>query len=133
MMIRWQVGSLVGALLLAASAFGASDGAHDIVVYGGSPSGLAAAVQAVPDTATAPEAPGILYGTLKFYTKPWAKVYIDGVYKGKTPFVGEAVVQAGRHEIRLENPYCIDLTDTVEIMPETTMVKRYTLDQKAGP
>jgi serine/threonine-protein kinase len=92
-----------------------------------------AAVQEVPDTAATPEEPRVLYGTLKFYTKPWAKVYIDDVYKGKTPFVGEAVVPAGRHEIRLENPYCIDLADTVEIIPETTMVKRYTLDQKAGP
>jgi len=46
MMIGRQICSLLGILLLTVSAFGAADGAYDVVVYGGSPSGLAAAVQA---------------------------------------------------------------------------------------
>ena len=45
-MIGRQICSLLGILLLTVSAFGAADGAYDVVVYGGSPSGLAAAVQA---------------------------------------------------------------------------------------
>jgi len=46
MMNRRQVFSLFGILLLTVSAFGAADEEYDVIVYGGSPSGLAAAVQA---------------------------------------------------------------------------------------
>lgn len=78
--------------------------------------------------APAPAAvPAVKYGVLKVYTKPWAKLYIDGEYKGKTPFVGDFTLTAGRHEVRMENPYCVEIRDTVAVAGDSITAKKYEL------
>ena len=54
----------------------------------------------------APRAKGKLArgrGTLELNSIPWAKVYIDGRYRGHTPLQGLSLV-AGAHRIKLVNP-----------------------------
>lgn len=46
-----------------------------------------------------PRATGV--GTLRISSDPWASVYVDGKFRGQTPFVSE--LPAGRHRIRLKN------------------------------
>lgn len=42
-------------------------------------------------------------GFLKVLVKPWAKVYIDGIYKGTTPFK-PVIIKQGNHVLTLKNP-----------------------------
>lgn len=71
------------------------------------------------------------YGTLKIYTKEWAKIYIDDEYKGKAPFTGELILTAGPHELKLLNTYCHDLKDSIFIFADSVIEKRYKLVRKA--
>lgn len=57
-------------------------------------------------------------GTLRINTKPWTKIYVDGVYKGATPKTN-LKLSAGRHRLRLVNR-------------EFKISKSYTITIKAG-
>jgi serine/threonine-protein kinase len=67
------------------------------------------------------------FGTLKISTKPWAKVYVDGIYKGNTPFLAEVILPVGGHTVKLVNPYCAAIQDTVTLFPDSTAVRKYSL------
>lgn len=71
-------------------------------------------------------------GRFRFSSEPWAKVYIDGEYKGKTPFAAEAFLPPGPHGILLVNPYCDTLRDSVRLSADSTVLRRYVLTRKAG-
>ena len=77
-----------------------------------------------------PEKPVQGYATLKLFTTPWANIYIDGEFRGKTPFVGEIIVPLGVHRIKLVNPYCQELVDTVKMDQDTVFIKKYSLKPK---
>ena len=57
-------------------------------------------------------------GTLRINTKPWTKIYVDGVYKGVTPKTN-LKLPAGKHRLRLVNS-------------DFGISKRYTITIKAG-
>ncbi|MBL8024906.1 MAG: serine/threonine protein kinase [Fibrobacteres bacterium] len=67
---------------------------------------------------------------LKVYSKTWARVSVDGVYAGKTPFLGELRLAEGKHVIMLDNPYCKPVYDTVELIGGQTAERRYELVAK---
>ncbi|OGJ91085.1 MAG: hypothetical protein A2268_01995 [Candidatus Raymondbacteria bacterium RifOxyA12_full_50_37] len=70
------------------------------------------------------------FGTFKLFTKPWAKIYIDGEYKGNTPFLGTVIVSAGKHAVRLVNPFCTAFEDSIMIAGDSVTEKRYELREK---
>jgi len=53
-----------------------------------------------PDRSPKPE---VKYGSVTINSVPWARVIVDGTYRGNTP-VKDLRLRAGRHELRLENP-----------------------------
>ncbi len=67
-------------------------------------------------------------GFLKIVTFPWAEIYVDGSYMGKTPFVQVLKLKPGKHEIELKNPFTLPVTYQVEIPPGKTIEKRFRLD-----
>lgn len=54
-------------------------------------------------------------GVLRVVTKPWAKVSIDGDYKGNTPSVHQWQLPAGRHTVLLDNPAFKKQMITIEL------------------
>jgi len=50
-----------------------------------------------------PPAAEVKYGTVTINSVPWARVYVDGTYRGNTP-LANLRLRAGRHELRLQNP-----------------------------
>ncbi|MFP4521811.1 MAG: protein kinase domain-containing protein [Fibrobacterota bacterium] len=68
------------------------------------------------------------YGTFKFFTSPWTKIYIDNKYMGKTPMLGELILPAGRHAVVLRNPPgALEYSDTVLIKADSVIVRKYDL------
>ena len=55
---------------------------------------------------------------MRINTKPWTKIYVDGVYKGVTPKTN-LKLPAGKHRLRLVNS-------------DFGISKRYTITIKAG-
>jgi serine/threonine-protein kinase len=60
-------------------------------------------------------------GWLNLNSVPWAKVYIDGDYRGETP-IQELALPAGRHRVRLVNP-SMELSSSlvVQVRPDVTV------------
>ncbi len=51
------------------------------------------------------EKPEIKTGKLKVRTNPWADVYIDGRFYGRTPFIDTIELPEGKHIIEVRNPF----------------------------
>lgn len=54
-------------------------------------------------------------GVVRFITRPWAKVTIDGEAAGTTPVFQSTELAPGRHTVRFENPAFQTKTMTVEV------------------
>ncbi|RMH61439.1 MAG: serine/threonine protein kinase [Calditrichaeota bacterium] len=67
------------------------------------------------------------FGYLSIQAVPWAKIYIDGVYRDDTPLARPLTVHSGRIILRLENPGLGSLTDTLHISPGSVVSRRYNL------
>jgi len=67
-------------------------------------------------------------GRLDLNTVPWARVTIDGIYRGDTPLEG-LTLPAGTHRVRLENPgRGLARTVRVRILPGKTIQQVIKLD-----
>ena len=64
-------------------------------------------------------------GYLNLRVHPWAKVYIDGVYRETTPLSAPIPLREGKHAIKLENPAFHIIEDTVWIEAGKTSHKRW--------
>ncbi len=70
----------------------------------------------------------ISHGILKVFTFPWAEVYIDGEYYGKTPFLSRVNLPPGKHRIELRQPYVKTVTKEVDIQSGKTREIRVRLE-----
>jgi hypothetical protein len=76
--------------------------------------------QATPPLTPAPQ------GLLTINAEPFGEVYIDDVDLGQTPLV-EHVVHPGSHKVRIERPGYKTVTETVQVIANNSVAKRYTL------
>ncbi|MCK6570346.1 protein kinase [Myxococcota bacterium] len=83
----------------------------------------AAPASATPPVSAEPPAPG----HLRLVTQPWAEVEVDGVPRGRTPYLKELELSPGRHRIVLRNPGFPPREELVEIGPAQTLVRRINL------
>ena len=67
-------------------------------------------------------------GTLQIITYPWAMVFIDDRYIGETPKLKDIDLSPGTHKLHLMNPYLKPFTETITILPDTTITKRVDLN-----
>lgn len=58
-------------------------------------------------------------GYISIDCKPWADVYIDSEYVGKTPIAGSFKVAVGRHTVMYNNPFFVPIVKNVTIQPKT--------------
>ncbi len=75
---------------------------------------------------TSPEAPvGDFTGTLKVVTSPWADIYVDDRKVGNSQLDANKryELSAGQHRIRLINPACEPVTETVTVERAGQMVE----------
>jgi hypothetical protein len=63
-------------------------------------------------------------GHLRLLTQPWAEVEVDGVHRGRTPYLKDIELTPGRHRITLRNPGFPPREEVVEISPAQTLVRR---------
>lgn len=68
-----------------------------------------------------------LDGFLKITVKPWADVYIDGIFYETTPIAGSIKLLPGKHVVKLINPNFQIFEETVEISANNTLKKNVNL------
>ncbi|MGO9481129.1 MAG: protein kinase domain-containing protein [Candidatus Kryptoniota bacterium] len=57
-------------------------------------------------------------GYISIDCKPWADVYIDSEYIGKTPISGSFKVAVGKHTVMCNNPYFVPIVRDVIVQPK---------------
>jgi hypothetical protein len=78
---------------------------------------------AAPPPGPAADAPG----HLRLVTQPWAEVEVDGVPRGRTPYLKDLELPPGRHKLVLRNPGFPPREAIIEIGPAQTLVRRFNL------
>lgn len=71
-------------------------------------------------------------GFLKVVVKPWARVFIDGVFYDFTPFDRQIPLAPGRHRIGLRNPYSEPVDRFVDVETKSSQTLRVTLEPRGG-
>jgi serine/threonine-protein kinase len=66
------------------------------------------------------------YGYLNLFTKPWAKIYINGEYHGNTPKAGLKLPTGNLKVCFVNESEGIDVTETVTIRPDELTKQNYT-------
>ena len=69
-------------------------------------------------------------GELKLMVEPWANVYVDDKYYGKTPLFDTISLPAGSHRIRLTNPECEEYANEFSVGKDEIFTKEITLAYK---
>jgi serine/threonine protein kinase len=77
--------------------------------------------------------PDTLFGYLNCQIYPWADLYIDGMYKGQTPFLNPLILAPGEHMLTMINPTWPEITDTVVIAKKETVDYKINLEQFSIP
>ncbi len=54
-------------------------------------------------------------GYISIACTPWAKIFIDNEYAGRTPISGSIKVPAGRHTVTFNNPYFAPIVEEVDV------------------
>jgi serine/threonine protein kinase len=57
-------------------------------------------------------------GYISIDCKPWANVYIDNEYVGKTPIAGSFKVPVGSHTVKFNNPFFVPIEKNVIVQPK---------------
>jgi len=67
-------------------------------------------------------------GFLRVTVRPWAKVYVDDVYRDETPLSSPIVLQGGNHKISLRNPAFKNWEESRTITPGDTLTLNIVLE-----
>ncbi len=78
-----------------------------------------------PPTTAAPPAPA----RLVLHTAPWAEVYVDGAHKGRTPYLRELSLPAGRYRVELRNPGLPTHTEQITLDAGQVVTRRIRLGE----
>jgi serine/threonine protein kinase len=66
-------------------------------------------------------------GKLTIRTNPWADIYIDGKFYGRTPFVGTIELPEGKHIVEARNPFAENISRELIIEEGRTYAEHLTL------
>lgn len=69
-------------------------------------------------------------GELRVEVDPWAHVYVDGKYYGKTPMYDTIVLPSGSHTLTLKNPQCEAFSDSFILSRNEIVTKEISLAYK---
>lgn len=71
-------------------------------------------------------------GRLIIRTNPWADVYVDGRFYGRTPFLDVIEVTEGKHTIEAKNPFAESVKKEITIESDRTYIEHITLPLLPG-
>ncbi len=79
-----------------------------------------------------PDAAETKPGAIFISTYPWAKIYINGEYQETTPLKEPLQLEAGKHELKLENPNFASIEKVIVIRAELTDTLNFNLEPAFG-
>lgn len=71
-------------------------------------------------------------GFVKVLVKPWARVFVDGVFYDFTPFDKPIPLSPGRHRIGLRNPYSEPVDKLIDVTTKESQILRVILEPRGG-
>lgn len=70
-----------------------------------------------------------LFGYLNCQIYPWGELYLDGAYKGQSPFLRPLILSPGKHLLTINNPVWPEFRDTIMISRKETTDYRINFEQ----
>jgi serine/threonine protein kinase len=70
-----------------------------------------------------------LFGYLNCRIYPWGELYLDGIYKGQSPFLKPLILAPGKHLLTISNPTWPEFRDTIMIFRKDTTNYRINFEQ----
>lgn len=71
-------------------------------------------------------------GRLTIRTNPWADIYVDGRFYGRTPFMDTIEIPEGKHTIEVKNPFAEAVKKEITIEGDKTYTEHITLPLLPG-